>query len=171
MKVSGIQLKEAIKMAGLELDIVRSQFNDSLHKFKDETKPHPANVASRIESLEEKLGLLQTAQRYFNLNVTGTFLGREITLENAVKIVGGKGRVAKMWRQAARGAEVDKWDRRQALTRKADEEKAEPTITQDEALQKAKETERKASDLRALIAKANAQEIEIEWLDESLMSL
>ncbi len=172
MEVTGYQLKEALKMKNLELATIQTQFDDSLHKFEDEEDKSPGTVAEHIAMLEEHVAELQTAQSYYNLQVTVKLHKNmiEIPLEKAIKLVGGAGRLSKMWRSAAKGDKLDRWDRRIHMTRKSDEEVAKPTISKAEALERAKKAESYASQLRNAIALGNTTKVAIDWLDESLIS-
>jgi hypothetical protein len=166
-KVTGTQLKNMIKVCNAELDVVRSNWDGSLHRFVDEVKPNPLELATRIEDLEERVALLQTAQGYLNLNVKVDYFGKTITLMQAIKLVGGKGRVAKLWREASKGEKTDRWGRRDVLERDSTKEFASPTINKEEAFAQFRSAESRASKLRELISWGNAQVVEIPWLDDN----
>jgi hypothetical protein len=170
MNVTGYQLKEALKMKTLELSTVQTQFDESLHKFEgDEDKISPQEIVGKIASLEEEIAELQTAQSYYNLQVTIHVGDLPMKLEKAIKLVGGAGRVSKMWRSASKGQMRERWERHSLVVRRADEEVAKPTISKNEALDRAKEAERFASRLRNSIAVGNTTTVAIDWLDESLI--
>jgi len=171
MEVTGYKIKEALKLKNLELQAVQSLFDESLYKFEDEKdKMSPAEVAQKILVLENNIADLQTAQSYYNLQVPIEIDGVKGTLEKAVKIVGGAGRLSKMWRTAAKGNVRDRWNRSQVATRRADEEVAIPTISKRDALELAKDAEKFASQLRSAIALGNTTVIDIGWIDENLFS-
>jgi len=69
MEVTGYTFKEAIKMAILELDTVRSTFEESLYVFAGEERQDPVEIAKQIEKLEGQIAQLQTAQAEYNLTV------------------------------------------------------------------------------------------------------
>lgn len=169
MEVTGYMLKEGLKMKSIELSSIQTLFNESLYKFPDEKKMSPQEVVAAIVALEEDISLLQTAQSYYNLNVKVTVnkIGK-LSLEQAIKLVGGAGRVSKMWRTAAKGNTRDRWSMSNVDVRRKDEEIASPTIKKEEALQHAKNAERYASSLRSAIALGNTTTVEIDWIDESL---
>ena len=175
MLLTGYTLKEAIKMAGLELDAVRSGFDESLFVFAGDKKENPVEVAKKIEELEAKVANLQTAQAEYNLSVTVSVKGAgnepsDMPLGAAIRLVGGMGRLAKMWRTAARGKTRDRWDRSRVETRSKDVEVAEPTITKTEALDQAKNYEKLASALRSAIAVGNTTKLDIAWVGENLLA-
>jgi len=169
MDVDGNQLKEALKMASLELSIVKTQFEDTLFKFDDEEKESPGDVANRIDELESRIAKLQTAQSLYNLSIEVEVLGEVMLLEEAIKRVGGAGRLSKTWRTASAGHVRDRWSTLQASVRKDGEETAKPTITKLEALEKAKAAEKFASALRSAISTGNTVKVTIDWVDESLL--
>lgn len=171
MEVTGYELKEALKIKAIELQAIQSIFDESLYKFEDEKdKETPAEVVAKITTLEEEIAHLQTAQSYYNISTTVNVNGVPILLEKAIKLVGGAGRISKMWRTASKGKVRDRWDRSQVITRRTDEEIAMPTITKSEALEKAKTAEKFASALRSAIAIGNTTKMNIDWVDESLFS-
>ncbi len=168
MKVTGYQLKEAIKMKALELDTIQSQFNDSLHRFEDEEKRSPIDIVDDLRRLENHLVELQTAQDFFNLGVQCEVNGEPISLSQAIKAVGGAGRIAKMWRTAAQGEKSDRWERARNLTRNKEDESAIPTISKEEALNESRKSEKFAAQLRNAIAVGNSKSLEISWLTDEM---
>lgn len=170
--VTGHQLKEALSLKQLELATIQTQFDESLFAFKDEKKDHPNDIVNHINKLEHEIAMLQTAQTFYNLNVKVKLGGmdREVPLTYAIKIVGGAGRIAKMWRTAAKGQQRDRWDRLQATTRRTDEVQAEPVMDKKEALDKAKEAEKFAGSVRSAIATGNTEKMHIDFLDPALLS-
>ena len=175
MEITGYMLKEAIKMAGLELDAIRSGFDDSLFAFDGDEKQDPVGIAKETATLEGKVAHLQTAQAEYNLTVTVSVKGIDgvsapMSLGAAIRLVGGMGRLAKMWRTAARGKIRDRWDRQRVETRSADLVVAHPTVTKADALIQAKTYEKFASALRNAIAVGNTTKLDIAWVDTSLLA-
>ncbi len=175
MELTGYMLKEAIKMSGLELDAIRSGFDDSLFAFAGDEKQDPVEIAKQTEKLEAQVANLQTAQAEYNLNVTVNVKGIEgtsadMSLGAAIRLVGGMGRLAKMWRTAARGKIRDRWDRQRVETRSKDMDVAQPTVSKSDALAQAKNYERFASGLRNAIAVGNTTKLDIAWIDASLFA-
>ena len=169
MEVTGYQLREALKMASLELETVKTQFDESLYAFADEKKESPEDISTRIEELETKVATLQAAQEFYNQRVTVDVAGKEMLLAVAIKLVGGAGRVAKMWKHAAKGAVRDRWSRHQSVIRKTDEEMAKPTIDKADALKLAVQREHYAASLRSAIAYGNTTKVAVDFVDESLL--
>jgi len=148
------------KMAG-------DNFDKSLHSFEGEIKESPQEVVDNFQHADEAVANLQTAQAMYNLSVKVNVLGEDMTLCEAVKRVGGAGRVEKLWRTAA----TDKKDRYgydRELVRNADEVRARRTITLQEAGEMAAEAAKWAGALRAEIAVANSEEVEVEGLNPGL---
>ena len=170
MQVTGYKLKEALKLKAIELQAVQSLFDESLYKFEGEEKLSPEEVVDKIKTLEDQIAKLQTAQSYYNLQVIVEVNGKKGFLETAIKLVGGAGRVSKMWRTASAGRTRDRWDRSNIITRRTDEVMAEPTVNKITALEKAKEAEKFASALRSAIAVGNTNIVDVDWIDEKLFS-
>ena len=175
MQVTGYRFKEAIKMAGLELDAVRSTFDESLFVFAGDEREDPVAIAKTIEQLESQVAMLQTAQAEYNLAVAVSVKDTDgnkidMSLGAAIRLVGGMGRLAKMWRTAARGKIRDRWDRQRVETRSKDLDVAQPTVPKRDALNLAKQYERFASALMNAIAVGNTTKLDIAGVDASLLA-
>jgi len=161
MKITGYKLREAIKQQELLRDTAASMFDDTLKVFPGETKSAPQDVVKAFLVAETNVAKLQTAQMRFNLAVKVDILGEKMSLAEAIKRVGGQGRVEKMWRSAANSKRKDRYG--------YDDDELDPTkvrstltITPDAAVKLASSAGRVAGAYRAAIATANAQEVDIE---------
>ena len=154
-----------------ELSSINNSFEDSLTYFENERKPDPIAIGAHIIKLERKLGIWQAAQKEYNVNNPITFGGRSISLQEAVSIVGGYGRVSKLFRTASGAGKKDPYGRRRGYTRTSNEVNSLDSITREEAVEEFKRIEKEAADLRMQIGKANNNEVEIGWLDSALTSL
>lgn len=171
MKVTGYKLREVLKMKSLELATIQTLFDESLQAFEGDKKESPKEIADAISKLEKEVAILQAIQSDYNLKVAIEVEGIKMPLEAAIKMVGGAGRLSKMWRTAAQGSKRDRWDRGSAMTRNKEDLVAQPTISKTEALLFAKKAERFAAALRNAIAVGNNTTVAIDWLDESLLNL
>jgi hypothetical protein len=171
MKVTGYLLREAIRRRELRRDTAANQFEDSLSKFADEDKQTPDELAAIFVLEEKNIAKLQAVQDRYNLKVEVDVLGEKITLGEAIKRLGGAGRLDKMWRGVTTGRR-DRYGYRDENTRKADEERARPTVTAKEAMDRATKASVVAGAMRAAIAKGNGTEIESDvlLLDQALLS-
>jgi hypothetical protein len=171
MKVTGYMLREAIKRHELRRDVAARSFNDSLKAFPGEVKDNPADIVEQFLAAERATAALQTAQMRYNLAVKIDLYGHgwdrtTMTLAEAIKLIGGEGRVEKMWRSAAGPSKKDRYY--------SDDEidpshiRAQPTIKPQEAVKLATVAGKRAGALRAAIATANATEVEIEDLSPAL---
>jgi len=165
MKVTGYKFQHALRELGHARDIAAGQFNDSLKVFPGDKKLEPQTIMASYLKAETQIAKLQTAQAQYNLRIMVTVLGKRMTLSEAVKLVGGAGRVEKMWRSVAAPAK-DRYSSDND-TRDATAIVAVKTITTIEAAALAKQAARWASALREAIQTGNATEIEIE-LDGAL---
>jgi hypothetical protein len=163
MKITGYKLKEMIKRAEMVRDTVASLFSASLFKFEDETKDSPQKVVEKFQKADLALAQLQTIQARYNLTVEVDVLGEKMTLMEAVKRVGGAGRVEKMWRSAS-GEKRDRYSsyRDENMTRDKNEIRATATLNKSQALELAQEAAKVAGALRAAIAEGNSREVELD---------
>lgn len=170
MKVTGYQIREALKEWRLKKDLAAESFRDSLFAFSGETcSVTPSEYMQIYEKAESAIVALQEAQISYNMAVTVKLGDSTITLANAIKRIGGIGRAAKMWRDA-RNQKVSKdYLGGRTLVRDKDEEFASKVISDDEITKKLTKKVREENQLRAAIAAANAREIDLD-LDASLLS-
>lgn len=168
VKVTGYKLQGVLRELTARKDVLSAQFEDSRFVFSGENKPNPVALGTEILALERQIASLQTVQSAYNLQVVVLVQGAPMTLAEAVKTVGGAGRIEKMWRSYAKstGSE-DRYGMRTSLTRSKDDEKAERAVSHEEAAAIAKTSGQFASALREAIQLGNAKEVELE-LDESL---
>lgn len=171
MQVNGYKLREALKMKALELATIQTLFDESLYVFEGEEKESPKAISDKITKLEVAIAMLQAAQSEYNLAVKVEIEGKTLPLEAAVKMVGGAGRLSKMWRTAAQGNKRDRWDRGFPTTRNKEDLIAQPTISKSDALEQAKAAEKLAAALRNAIAVGNNTVVAIDWIGESLFDL
>jgi len=167
MKITGYRLREAIKMHELRRNTWAGQFTDSLVKFKDDDKTHPQVIARNFLTEEEAVAKLQAAQAKYNLAVVVNILGQQMSLCEAVKRVGGAGRVEGLWRAAA-GGKKDRYGYRNEDERDPTKERARAQMTINEITKEAHVAAKFAGALRSAIATANTQELEIEDLNAAL---
>lgn len=168
-KVTGYQLRESIKQWELRKDAATKAFPDSLFKFEGETKQTPERVAEELRHAEAAIASLQVAQMRYNLAVSLSVQGQEMTLAEAIKRAGGASRNEKLWKTADSRSNLSSLlgtDRRRV--RSVDEVRAEPTISEGDILEYASAAGKVAGAYRAAIAVANATEVEIS-LDSTLL--
>ena len=168
MKTTGYGLREAIKQAELRRDTAANAFNGSLKKFPDEQKETPQAIVEAFTKAERALVSLQVAQMRYNLSVQVEVNGEKMTLAEAIKRVGGAGRIEKMWKGAIaeptkRNSYMDDVDERDAT-----KVRATRTVPAAEAMKLATTSGKKSGSLRAAISVANGKEVEIEGLDSAL---
>ena len=166
MNVTGYKLQHRLKELDHTLNIAASQFDNGKFKFVDEDKPTAKEAFDRFEQAEKDIARLQVAQARYNLSVIVEVQDQDMTLAEAVKRVGGAGRMEKMWRGVA-SPQRDRYSLDDGRTRNKDEERSEPTVTAAEATTYAQKASKLASALREAIAVANATERDIE-LDSAL---
>jgi len=168
MKVTGYQIREAVRRHELARDTSAQMFKKALHVFEDEEKIHPREVMKQFKSAEDAVVLLQEAQQKYNLAVLVDVQGKQMTLCSAVKRLGGAGRAEKMWRDSVVEKE-DRYAMNERLERNKDTIRAKKTLTFDEAIDAANKAAGLAGALRAAVAMGNSREVELEGLDPSLL--
>ena len=171
MKVTGYILREALKRHELRREVAARTFDDSLKAFPGEVKDNPVDIVEQFLAAERATAALQTAQMRYNLAVKVNLHGHgwdhtTMTLAEAIKLVGGEGRVEKMWRSAASPGKKDRYYSEDEID--PSHIRAQPTMKPQEAVKLATEAGRRAGALRAAIATANATEVEIEDLSPAL---
>jgi hypothetical protein len=167
MKVTGYQLREATRRFELQRDTAARQFKSSLYTFEGETKEDPRAVMQDLWEYENRVVKLQEAQQKYNLQITVEVWGDKFSLARAVKMLGGAGRAAKMWREAVADKE-DRYGYRNERERNKDTEIARKILPYDIAMKEANKADGYAGALRAAIAMGNATSLEIEGLDPKL---
>ena len=160
MKVTGYMLREALKRWQLKRDSAVALFESSLKKFDDETKDPPALVMRAFMDAERAIAQIQAAQATYNGLIKVTVQDTVMSLNAAVKMLGGASRREKLWRDVATPS-------RSAYgyndgVRSKDQEVAKPTITQKDAAALAVEAGKYTSALRAAIAVANGNEVDLD---------
>ncbi len=163
MKVTGYQLREAIKRWQLRRDTAAAQFTDSLKAFPGEDKPDPREIMERLYTAESSIAVLQAAQARYNLSIV---ISNDFSLHEAVKLVGGAGRREKMWRNVA-APQKNKYEINRD-ERDKDAVVARPTVSQGQAMELADQAAGSASFLRSAIAVANATERDLDELSAAL---
>lgn len=165
MKVTGYTLRAAIKEQELKRDTASGAFTPSLRTFPGETKD-PQKIMERFEAAEKALTKLQAAQMRYNLMVSVEVLGEKMTLAEAIKRVGGIGRIEKMWKDAIQDKQRNSY--MDEDVRDPNQVRATRTVASDDAMMLARAAGKKAQALRAVIATSNGREVEIEDLDGAL---
>ncbi len=160
MKITGFLLREAIRRHELRRDTAVNQFDDSLSKFPGEDKRSPDSITEEFVAAEAAVAKLQAAQSAYNLRVEVDVLGEKMTLCEAVKRLGGAGRIEKMWRTAA-GGKKDRYNSYNPdNVRREGETRAERTVSVDAAMHRARKLAAVASALRAEIARGNLRDVD-----------
>lgn len=161
MKVNGFQIREALKRWEQRRKMADGQFRDSLHRFEGEQKRSPVEVIEAFRSADESYAKLQELQQWFNQQVKCNVGGEEQTLSYCVKIIGGAGRIEKLWRDAC-AKKRDRYSYRDDdLTRSKDTEYATRAISVQEASEQAEKAGRFASQVRTALAVGNATNVDV----------
>jgi hypothetical protein len=155
MQVTGYMLQNRLRELSHLHGLASKQFDDGKYLFSDEEAPSAAVAFELFQKVEDKICRLQTLQLYYNLACMVEVQGSEMTLAEAVKRVGGAGRMEKMWRSAA-VPKRDRYSSEKAISRSREEEYAKPTVNVGEALYNATAAGRWASSLREAIQVGNS---------------
>lgn len=163
MIVTGYLLREAIKQWELRKDAASRVFDTTLTKFPGEEKPIPGDLIDQYFAAEIAIAKLQTAQSAYNLFVSFPFEENEkMTLCEAVKSLGGYSRVEKLWRTASGGGKKDRYYGNSDTERDPEKIYAIQVVTPMDGVEKASVAARRASALRAAIATACTQSVDIQ---------
>lgn len=165
MQINGYVLREAIKRWELRRNTAEKLFGQSLWRFDGDEKADVMTTAKQYEDADLNVAVLQTAQVRLNEKVDASVKVKgkivAMTLGEAVKRVGGAGRIEKMWRNVTTDKQ-DRYDRGEERSRDKDQIQAKRTVSQSVALEKATEAATYAGALRASIAEANSRNIELD---------
>lgn len=166
MNVNGAMFRDALRRWGLRLEVAAKQFDSSLHNFAGETRITPQEVIEIMQKAEDAIARLQVGQARYNLGVTVKVgrgpEGKVMTLTEAVKRVGGAGRIEKFWRTAC-AEERDPYGHN--LTRTAGTVAAVRVVPISEAVELAVAATGYAESLRAAINRGNDTHIDIMDLE------
>lgn len=172
--VTGNELREGIRRWELRRDTAFGQFDDSLSKFPEETKPDPKQVAADFNSAEDNIVALQVAQTRYNVLVEVEVQGRQYPLEYVIKRLGGAGRLESMWRGAVGVRKKDRFSSSSfEETRREGEIRKFRTITVQDCIPLADKAAVAAGALRAALSQGNAVRVELSklGLDAKLLEL
>jgi hypothetical protein len=161
MKITGYKLQHAIRELDHSRDIASQQFNEGQWSFEGEDKIHPSEAMTTFFDVENRIAKIQTVQAEYNLKVMVEVQGTQMTLAEAVKRVGGAGRMEKMWRSCAKNTGRDRYGYREN-TRDPNQLVAKRAVSVGEAAHWAKKAARWASALREAIQVGNATVLDLD---------
>jgi hypothetical protein len=170
MKVSGYQLREALRHWRSVLEGLAVDLKGSLYYFDIKEKINPLAVAEDYIAAEDAVAKIEEAQQKYNLRVTLTISDEPCTLTYAIKALGMAGRYAAIWKsvvsekQSTRG-----WGDSSDRVRNKDDVHAKRSISKEAASKMRTAANKHAGDLRQAIALANAQTLEID-IPENLIN-
>lgn len=167
MKTTGWQIREALKSWELRKGAAEKLFPESLHAFKGEVKDTPESLVESFQKAELAIARLQVAQMRYNLSVTVNVMGEAMSLAEAIKRVGGAGRIEKMWGSVKPTTTRLSYMGDMPITRDPTQERAELTLSVKDGLRLAETASKRAGAFRAAINTGNGQEADID-LDPGL---
>ena len=173
MKVTGYQLREALRHWRSVMDGLAIDLKGSLHYFDIKEKVDPLTVAKDYKAAEDAVARIEEAQQRYNLRVTLSIGDASHTLTYAIKAVGMAGRYAAVWKTVATGGSARSserlWGVSRAQVRNKDDVHAKRTIDKETATKMHTAANRHAADIRQAIALANASKLEID-IPENLIN-
>jgi len=164
MKVTGYQLREALRHWRTVLDGAATDLKNSLYYFDDNDKVDPIVVAEDYKKAEDAVAKLEEAQQRYNLYVKVEIAGEEKTLAYAIKAIGMASRFASTWKiltvdkETSRRGWGDTYDR----VRNKDEVHAKRSIAKEDATKVRNAANKHAADIRQTVALANATKVDID---------
>lgn len=170
MKLTGYQIREALRRAVANKTILEKQFGQSLWAFPKENKSDPRKLGIELQEADNAVASLQCLQQKYNDTVQVKVGDRHYTLALAVKKIGGASRLATLWKNAAiEDGSKDRYSGRK-LSRDKDEIQAVRQVSQDEARQLAQSASSEAGLIRAAIAIGNSEEIDFQNIEPDLFA-
>lgn len=168
MKTNGHMFRDALKRWELRKESAAKRFPGSLLKFAEDTKVTPQAIITEILRCEDVIARLQVGQTMFNLGVmVKVGSGSEakvMSLTEAVKRVGGAGRIEKFWRVAATETDLNPYGQHMRTT---DQVLSQRTVSVEEAVELAVSATGYAESLRAAINRGNEAELDVVGLNPS----
>ncbi len=163
MKINGILLREALKRWERARTLAIASFQDSLWRFDGEQKPSPMEACEAFIKADTIHATLQDLQQRYNSAIEMEHLGNTITLGVAVKMIGGAGRVEKMWTEAA-AKPKNRYGFDDSMDRKRDKDAiyAIRSISVQDCVAISNKTSEIAAKLRSQIALANATMLDLD---------
>lgn len=161
MKVTGYQLREALRRWTTKQQISAKIFPETMFSFDVKPSVTPREVADDFWDASVAVAKIQVAQQKFNFAVSVTVDGNTMSLAEAIKLLSFAGQASKMWRTAAADNGRDRYSARE-LKRSKDDEIARRVVSVQECMKASEDRDRFNSLLRSAVAKANGTEVEID---------
>lgn len=164
MKINGYKIQHRLKELRDRRDIAASQFSNGLWQFEadKDSKMHPNEAMETFADCEFKIAQLQVLQARYNLEVEVTAGKQTMTLHEAVKRIGGAGRMEKMWRTAAASTGTDRFGYGRDMERSKENEYAQRMISVEACMDSSRTASKFAASLREAVQFGNATSIEME---------
>ena len=170
MKVTGYQLREALRHWRSVLDGLANDLKGSLYYFEPKEKINPLVVAKDYVAAEDAVAKIEEAQQKYNLRVTMTIADEPRTLTYAIKALGMAGRYAAVWKSVATDKQNTRgWGDTYDRVRNKDDVHAKRSISKEAASKMRTAANKHASDIRQAIALANASTLDID-IPENLIN-
>lgn len=172
MKVTGYQLKEAIKRWEARKKPLLREFRNSFFRKPSQSGRLPLEIEKDIALVETSIASLQESQAKYNLAITVSYFlfGEEkrMSLMNAVKTIGGIGRMEGLWK-AESSKEEDPYDNQRLHYGATNTQYEWPkrTMLIKDIVETAAQKNAELTALRAGIAEANSKEFNLD-IDSSL---
>lgn len=170
MKITGYQLREALRHWRSVLEGLAIDLKGSLYYFDIKEKIDPLIIAEDYKTAEDAVSRIEEAQQRYNLRINLTIADEPQTLTYAIKALGMAGRYAAIWKAVASDKQSKRgWDDSYDRVRNKDDVHAKRTISKETASKMRTAANRYAADIRQAIALANASNIEID-IPENLIN-
>jgi hypothetical protein len=165
MKITGYKLMDRIEALREQAQTINGQFTTSLYRFEEaiEEKPDPRELMKQYVECEKKVALLQASQAAYNVTVKVEVLGEEMSLQQAVKLVGSANRIKNNWLSALKATQdKNSYASYYDLVRDKTNEYAQRVVSIEECLRLSQEASDRSAALKQAIRSGNATEVEME---------
>ena len=170
MKINGYKLRESMKRFELQRDAAEVRFPHSLYAFEGDKKDSADSIMESLVKAEEGIANLQTVQSAYNLQVRVRVQGTEMTLCNAIKLMGGATRAENLWKIAAGTKKArGSYDPGPQLVRQNDQTVAKAVLGPKGLLERATKASTYAAAIRSAVAQGNATELDLD-MDPKLLA-
>ena len=167
MLITGNRILDALDILKERVKTLETQFKASLYRFEDdEGKRDPRDILAEFESAQEKIARLQESQAAYNLHVDVDVLGKRMTLQRVLHLIGSANKVKSFWLSAASPEEQMSYHFNALRQRDKEHEYAKRVVPMDAAQELADSASRRTLALKQAIRAGNAREVDMDVPEE-----
>ena len=153
-------IQEALSTWIQRKDFLSKRFKRALWQFEGDDLGNVSVLADEFRVADLTVAHLQNLQDTYNGGIKVNVDSEDMTLADAIKQIGGSGRMAKMWREAADSTGTERHYGGEDMTRKMDEISKERTISVKDCMDQAEIYSSLLSKFRIAIREGNQTQVD-----------